>query len=93
MNYSATEAYHQKCDQFAKKEIRPNKVRRRWFRKFYVEYVSRGYFGHYTYVLHEDEIIGQVEHITGTLYGPFTLKQAETFAEDVRTTHLSFITG
>ena len=91
MNYSASEAYHDKCRRFDKKRISRSNIRTRWFRNFYVLYQSKGYFTHNTFPFKLDDVD---LNYPGTYYGPFwTLTEATEFADAVKQTHENFILG
>lgn len=91
MNYSANEDYWDKCQKFGRREIKKNKIKKRWFRNWYVLYQSKGYFTHNTFVLHFGEF--NPDDYSGTYYGPFTEKNAVEFAMDLKAVHENYILG
>lgn len=97
MNYSASDDYHSRLDWFDRKRINKTKIKKRWFRNFYVLYQSEGYFKHNSFVC---EFGKSLEHgvdwrdYPGTFYGPFgNEKEAELFGRQLVKTHLDFVFG
>jgi hypothetical protein len=90
-NYSASESYSQACDRFRRHQIDAKKIRRRWFRNFYVLYQSKGFFTHNTWVMEAGKF--DPSEFSGTYYGPFFKEYATEFAKNVRLTHENFIMG
>jgi hypothetical protein len=94
MNYSASEAYSEKCESFRRRQVGPSQVKSHWFgRNYYVLYQSKGYFKHNTWVFAYNEFPFPPEKCDGNIYGPFTKPNAYAFAHNVKRTHENFVLG
>lgn len=91
MNYSASEDYFDKVKKYNKKRISTDRIRKRWFRNFYVLYQSKGYCIHNTFVMEFGKF--DPNKYWGEYYGPFTESQAIEFSRGLCKTHEDFIFG
>jgi hypothetical protein len=91
MNYSASDDYWNKCSKLDRKLINKSKIRKRWFRNFYVLYQSKGYFTHNTFVIEAGKF--DPTNYSGQYYGPFFEKDAKEFSVNLKKTHENFILG
>lgn len=90
-NFSASEHYSVRRNEFRRKKIDPKKIKKRWFRNFYVLEQSRGYFNLNTFVMEFGKF--DPNEYKGEWYGPFTSKDAYQFAYEITRLHDWFITS
>lgn len=95
-NYSASEHYDRALRQYDQKAIPFKKIRKRWFRNFYMLHQSKGWFTHNSFVFSFEEIEKnpKAKNYTGEWYGPFwSQEEADSFGRGLCKTHTSFILG
>lgn len=76
---------------YEEKQIQPKKIRRRWFRNFYVLEQCKGWVI-YTFTMEAGKF--DPFKYSGTYYGPFiSKKEADECSEKIDRYHMRFIMG
>ncbi len=89
-NFSASDHYHNGRREFRKKQISPDKIKKRWFRNFYVLEQTKGYFVCNTFILEFGKF--DPAKYDGTYYGPFYKEEdATSFGDEILRLHNWFM--
>lgn len=94
-NYSASEDYHHRLQEFDRKQINPKDIKKRWFRNHYAGLRRQGYFNIQVGVYGVDMMIASREvgldpHFN--FYGPFwSAEEARSFINRLKALHDWFI--
>lgn len=92
MNYSASGNYWDRQRKFNRRRIDVAKVKRRWFRSWYVLAQTSASFSLHCYVLRGGAF--DPAKYAGTYYGPFwTEAGAQAFGHSVQSAHDNFLFG